>query len=151
VLDRLAERLQGELIGKCTTTSWIHGDYSPDNILMASDGSAVRGIIDWELSRSGGLPGLDFVQLMVTFRMARTNRELGEVVRNLIFREDWTPEEQEIFRRMRLHYPGDQIAPRTLLLLVWLLHISANINNSDRFNSHWVWKTANIEPVLRIL
>jgi len=151
VLDRLAERLQGELIGKCTTTSWIHGDYSPDNILMASDGSAVRGIIDWELSRSGGLPGLDFVQLMVTFRMARTNRELGEVVRNLIFREDWTPEEQEIFRRMRLHYPGDQIAPRTLLLLAWLLHITANINNSDRFNSHWVWKTANIEPVLRIL
>ena len=31
----------------------VHGDYGPHNLLFSSDGSEVRGIVDWEWARRG--------------------------------------------------------------------------------------------------
>ncbi len=49
-----------------TRTSIVHGDYRIDNLIFASDGSAVRAVLDWELSTTGD-PLADFSYLMMNW------------------------------------------------------------------------------------
>jgi aminoglycoside phosphotransferase len=52
VIDRLGG-VQRRLRGRRATTSWVHGDFWPGNLLVAGD--AITGVVDWERSeRIGG-------------------------------------------------------------------------------------------------
>ncbi len=54
-------------------TTIVHGDYRLDNLIIASDSSAVRAVIDWELSTLGD-PLADFSYHLMQWRMPRESR-----------------------------------------------------------------------------
>lgn len=149
--ERLAVELHDALAGRTLALSWVHGDYTPGNILVTPDGATLTGIVDWELAAPRDLPLLDLVQLMLSIRMLTTRRELGDVLRGLLNGAGWTPPEQAILAMAQAALPGDAVEPRTMLLLSWLRHIEANLTKSIRYAGNWVWVTRNIEAVLRYL
>jgi aminoglycoside phosphotransferase (APT) family kinase protein len=62
-----------------TRISIIHGDYRIDNLIYASDDTAVRAVLDWELTTIGD-PLADFAYLAMNWVMLRDGRScLGGV------------------------------------------------------------------------
>jgi aminoglycoside phosphotransferase (APT) family kinase protein len=150
-LDRLAVELQSALAGRTLAVSWVHGDFAPGNILVTPDGATVTGIVDWELAAPDGLPQLDLVQLWLSTRMVVHQRELGDVVQELLDGADWLPHERALLEAAQSALPGEALRKRELVLLCWLRHITANLTKSTRYAGHWLWRSKNIEAVLRYL
>ncbi len=150
-LNRLAERLHVAFVGCSLPLSWIHGDFSPGNILVTPDGGKVTGIVDWELAEKNSLPLLDPVMLLVTTRMILRNQEMGQVVRSLLSGERWTKNEQGFLNWSRQYLACDLTDMNAVLLLCWLQHVANNISKSDRFRSHHLWVFHNVETVLNTL
>ncbi len=150
-VDRLSNELHDGLLGHTTTVSWVHGDYVPGNILFRPDGSALSGIIDWDLAQPDDLPLLDIVQLIVSTRMAVQECELGEVVCELLNCENWNNDELALLKDESDRLQGEVLALRTMLLYFWLRHIHANLTKSTRFRGHWLWLQRNIDAVLQCI
>lgn len=148
-VDRLSNDLHDGLLGHTTAVSWVHGDYVPGNILFKPDGSALSGIIDWDLAQPDDLPLLDIVQLIVSTRMAVQERELGEVVCELLKGENWNCDDLALLEAGSGDLQGEVLDLRTMLLYFWLRHIYANLTKSTRFRGHWLWMQRNIEAVLQ--
>lgn len=147
-IERLAAELKGSLRGRRVSTSWIHGDYMPGNILVTADGARLTGIVDWDLAASGELPQLDLMHFLLSTRMLVENRELGDVVRDLLTKDKWTTQELDILIEAQAALPGEVVETRTLILLSWLRHIARNLVKSDRYAHNWLWLTKNVEGVL---
>ncbi|MBI5564481.1 MAG: phosphotransferase [Chloroflexi bacterium] len=147
-LDRLAAELKSSLMGRRVSVSWIHGDYMPGNILATADGARLTGIVDWDLAAAGELPQLDLMHFLLSMRMLVENREMGDVVRELLTREKWTTQELDILIEAQAALPGEVVETRTLILLSWLRHIARNLTKSDRYAGNWLWLTKNVEGVL---
>ena len=147
-IERLAVELKGSLRGRRVSTSWIHGDYMPGNILATADGARLTGIVDWDLAASGELPQLDLMHFLLSTRMLVENRELGDVVRDLLTKDKWTTQELDILIEAQAALPGEVVETRTLILLSWLRHIARNLAKSDRYARNWLWLTKNVEGVL---
>jgi O-antigen/teichoic acid export membrane protein len=147
-LERLRHELRTALGGRTATTTWIHGDLSPGNILMG-DAGTVQGIVDWEQGQARGLPQLDLLQLLISVRMTVERRELGDVIAELHPDPAWRPHE----RRVADAIAGRDcsVRPGALVLLAWLKHVSANIGKSDRYAKSGLWVRRNIDPVLASL
>jgi len=143
--------LEKELPGTAVTTSWIHGDFAPGNILTSEDGAAITGIIDWELAQPDGLPQIDLVQLFVTMRMLQTGEELGTVVNALYQSDNWFSIEQDLLEQSFAVLKMPAINKQTLLLLTWLHHISANLTKANRFRHNPLWIAKNVDCVLHML
>jgi len=150
-LDRLSNELHDGLLGHITAVSWVHGDFVPGNILFKPDGSALSGIIDWDLAQPDDLPLLDIVQLIVSTRMAVQERELGEVVCELLNYENWNCDELALLKEERGDMQAEVPNLRTMLLYFWLRHIHANLTKSTRFQGHWLWLQRNIDTVLQCI
>ncbi len=63
-LRKLGRRLGTALLGRPITTSLVHGDFSPANVLVedTDDGTCLTGIVDWELASRRGLPDCDLLR-----------------------------------------------------------------------------------------
>jgi len=150
-LDRLRTELHRALAGCSLSVSWVHGDFVPGNILVTPDGATVTGIVDWDLASPDDLPQLDLSWFFLATRMAVEGRELGDVLRDMLERAEWTPEEQQLIDAAQRSLPGDGLDSRTTLLLCWLRHVTGTIYKSNRYATHWLWIAKNVEGVLRCL
>jgi thiamine kinase-like enzyme len=150
-IDHLETEMHSELIGQRVQVSWIHGDYSPKNILINAEGNQVTGIVDWDLAKPDRLPGLDVMHLLVSMRMKDHKSEMGQVVRELLLNEDWTSEELQVFQAAGNGLPESPLSLRVMLLLCWSQHINANLSKTARFDQHSVWISENILAVLNAL
>jgi aminoglycoside phosphotransferase (APT) family kinase protein/O-antigen/teichoic acid export membrane protein len=146
-LDRLAVELHAELAGRQVAVSWVHGDFVPGNILATPDGSKLTGIVDWELASSADLPLLDVIQLLVSTRTHVQQRELGDVLPELLG-DAWTVHERGLLAGAQQRLPGEPVNLRTLLLLSWLRHVDSNLSKSTRYAHHRIWMARNVNAVL---
>ena len=132
------------MAGKSAELTWTHGDYTPGNLLMAPDGDSVCGVVDWGGASASGIGPLDVGLLLLTTRMLRERRELGEVVTDVIGGDGLSGHELA-----RLTAAGPDADPRHLILLCWLRHLSDNLRKSDLYRRHPVWRARNVDTVLR--
>jgi O-antigen/teichoic acid export membrane protein len=141
----LRTALRDALEGRSVFVSWIHGDYTPSNILCSADGSEVHGIVDWELASPLALPDLDLCHLALTTRMIVEQRELGDVVRDMLAGGD-DGILTELPPSTCTHLSGSP-----LVLLTWLHHTAANLGKSARYQRGRPWAIRNVEHVLAYL
>jgi aminoglycoside phosphotransferase (APT) family kinase protein len=147
-LDNLTDQLHGSLVGKTIAVSWVHGDFTPGNILVASDTGRVTGILDWDQAAPEDLPLLDLAMLFLSMRMLERRCELGEIVGEMLAGAEWTSGERVLLNTARESLSGDAVGTRELVLLAWLRHIGANLSKSTRYSGHRLWTAKNIEAVL---
>jgi hypothetical protein len=147
-LNKLENELCGALSERLLPVCWIHGDFTPSNILVSRNGQRVTGIVDWELAASNEWPQLDVIWLLITTRMIVRKRELGDIVREILEGSLWDSLEDSLLNAARLNVPGDNVDLRTSVLLCWLKHITCNLNKSSRYARHRLWIAKNIEGVL---
>jgi aminoglycoside phosphotransferase (APT) family kinase protein/O-antigen/teichoic acid export membrane protein len=149
-IGRLATELHSALKGRMLCVSWVHGDFTPGNILVSADGRTLTGIVDWDQAVPDGLSLLDLVLLLLSVRMAVERRELGDVVRSVLNGAGWTAHEQGLIDTLQAALPGEGIAWRVMVLLCWLGHVQAHLTKSARTGGR-LWAKRNIEVVLRCL
>lgn len=145
-LETLREELHDALLGRKATVGWVHGDYTPGNVVVASPSGPVTGIIDWELASARSLTALDLVQLVVSARMVAQRRELGEIVMNVIA-NGWSAQELEVLAGVESTANGGP-GPRELVLLAWLRHTAAMLSSSDAYAGNRLWTASNLETTL---
>ena len=151
VLNRLSTALQGSLKGRRLPVSWTHGDFTPGNILLSPDAAAVTGILDWDQATPQNLPQLDLALLFLSIRMLEQRRELGDVVRQMLKADEWSPHEDDLLNTANRPLPGNALAVREMVLLAWLRHIEANLTKPTHYQDNWFWVAKNIESVLQAL
>jgi O-antigen/teichoic acid export membrane protein len=130
----LRERLRHELQGRAVTLSWTHGDLAPGNVIFNGDGRRAAAIIDWERARADGLPDVDTAHFLLAVRMLREDRELGDLVCDLVRR------------------PGSGesvLGDPALVLLAWLDHVVGVISKTGHYVPGGLWAARNVHPVLR--
>jgi hypothetical protein len=147
----LQQELRSALAGRTVGLTWVHGDYTPGNILMEPESYTITGVLDWELAAPDDLPPLDLVQFFVATRVIRHQCEYGDVIRTLLTTAGWEPQEILLLRMAQGALPGERLGERELALLCWLRHVVANLTKSERYTHHWWWKVRNLEAVLLAL
>jgi O-antigen/teichoic acid export membrane protein len=147
-IECLRAELREVLGDRLLVTSQIHGDLCPGNLLMSSDARAVLGIVDWEQGCQRGLPELDLLHLLMTARMQAEQHELGAVVVEMLRDPRWRPEELPVAGMVGHGDPPTNARTRTLVLLTWLHHVSANLGKSARYGRSRAWVRWNVDPVL---
>lgn len=147
-IEALADELHKALLGRRLVVSWVHGDFSPGNIRVTSDGEKVTGILDWETSSINGLPMLDVVQLVLSTRVERKRCELGDVLRTLLTGAGPSAHELRLLEVAQSSLGGDALSFRNLLVLSWLRHVADNLARSSELNRHRWWVRENVESVL---
>jgi aminoglycoside phosphotransferase (APT) family kinase protein len=141
---RLREELTATLVGRTVSTSWIHGDFWPGNLLAAPPGAQVTGVVDWDRAAARQLPLHDLLHLHVLARRLARGDELGDVVIRAL--------RQGIDEALGV--PAGEVAAwldgipqRPALLLYWLRHILLFIDSEgDHDNPRWL--RGNVERVL---
>ncbi len=147
-IEQLAVELRGALLGRATAVSRVHGDYSPQNILLREDGTEITGVIDWDLSAARQLPALDNMHLLLSTRMLVERSELGEVICSLLTRTESSAFERSLVEASHLTPDESPLDFRTLVLLSWLRHIESSVNKSTRSATSAFWVARNVKKVL---
>jgi hypothetical protein len=135
------------LTGRETTLSWIHGDFTPGNVLLGPDASSVTGIVDWGQARPAGLPALDAVLWVLSLDAGRRGEPMGRVVGRSLSWRQW-PDDNPLAGSATTAPGACGFDPSDLVLLSWLYHVADNLRNTDRYARHRWWWAANVEPVL---
>ncbi len=155
--------------GRAVQLGWGHGDYSLGNILFAAppqDASTppvaamrgaqqdvlVRGIIDWDQARADTPADFDNCYLAITALSFFSDRQIGQVVRDLLRSREREPSARAWLGQHCLHSPNwmaDQGALRAMSGLVWIRHVAANLTKAPRYATNRFWIAANIDWVLR--
>jgi hypothetical protein len=149
--DRLGATLSKSLLGRQLVASWVHGDFWPGNILVSADGSAVTGLIDWDLAAPDDLPVLDIIHLLLGTHLAHAGSELGPVVRDLLNGGGFGGTDLQMLATKQVNLGGDELTLRELVLLSWLRHVGCNLTKSSHYGRHRWWVRANVEGVLESL
>ncbi len=145
--QQLALELKEALLGRTVTLSWVHGDYSPQNILMGT-GAEVTGIVDWELAAPRQLSVLDTAHLVLATRMLTERREFGSVLCGLLIGSLLSEIEASLVGTSSTDPVNTPLELRTILLLSWLHHIEGSVNRHSSKISNPVWFAKNVESVL---
>jgi aminoglycoside phosphotransferase (APT) family kinase protein len=148
LIEVLADGLRRALLGRRVVLSCVHGDLSPGNLRLAADGETVTGLLDWETSDFDDLPILDVVQLVVSTRVLRERRELGDVVRTVLDGGALTACERGLLEAGRWTMPAPELPIRDLVVLSWLRHVTDNLSRSSELHRHRWWVRRNVERVL---
>ena len=151
VFERIRSELWTALEGTTQSLSWVHGDLWPGNILISPDDLTVTGILDWEAAWPEEMPRLDILNLLISTRMILQGEELGEVIVKLVRHETWLPYEHALLDQSLAGTPGDRMDMRSMVLLHWLRHVSANLYKSNRYAKNKLWIAKNVEAVLECL
>ena len=139
---------QMRLLHRRAIVSWTHGDYSLENILLDKEGCHVIGILDWDRAAPNGLPRVDIVLLILSSLTQVKNRELGDIVSELLEKNTWGPDEAALMEKAEANFLTGDFELRELVLLCWLNHVDANLQKSGRYTGSRIWKAKNIAAVL---
>jgi aminoglycoside phosphotransferase (APT) family kinase protein len=151
LLNQLEMYLSEKLRDQRLVMGWIHGDYWPANVLVTSDGSQVTGIVDWDLSQPMGLPSLDFVNLLISTRRIMEEKELGEILAEILRRGAWREHEQKLWEQKSQVLGGKLPEIKDALLIFWLQHLNAKLTKKGRHMVNPLWAYKNFAPVLNAL
>jgi aminoglycoside phosphotransferase (APT) family kinase protein len=142
--ERLRRELDAALRGRSVRAGTVHGDLWLGNMLMAPDASRVTGVVDWEHASAHGPVGADLAHLVLSTRSLASGQELGAVTCRLVEgREQLSELERDLLS-------GWGIAPRELLLLAWLQHLTGRMSQST-LHLRARWLRRNADPVLKAL
>ncbi|MBL8015491.1 MAG: phosphotransferase [Candidatus Doudnabacteria bacterium] len=151
ILDRLERQMSEKLRNQRQVVSCIHGDCWPGNYLVIPDGSRVIGVIDWDYSQPTGLPIIDLVGLFLSLRRMKENRELGEIITDVLKLNAWSEHEQALWEqaehKLNIIFPGI----RESLVIFWLHHLNANVQKNRYFSLNPIWVYGNFVKVLNQL
>ncbi|MBN1426975.1 MAG: phosphotransferase [Anaerolineae bacterium] len=149
-LERLGNELKSALRDKVMTTSWIHGDFAPENILIEPTTHQITGIVDWELASKQALPQIDLAWLYLSTQLRVQNKEIGDVILRFLDKEkdSWAELGCEMLATSSLSCDGNAPSPRIIFLITWLHHVSCNLKKAERYANSWFWLSRNVESVL---
>ncbi len=150
-LQRAGDELHAALRDRPAAAGWVHGNYTPGNVVMDPDTGDVRGVIDWDWAAADDLGVLDVAHLLVSANGETSGRELGDLVASGLRGEAWCGDLRELLEpSLATSLPGEPPPDRVLLLLFWLRHVTANLlQRPEYYRRNWVWKRRNVEAVLR--
>jgi aminoglycoside phosphotransferase (APT) family kinase protein len=151
--SRLREELGDMVTRPSLTTSWIHGDYWPGNLLFSPDGSTVQGIVDWDAADPADLPMHDLMHLVLYTRRLISGRALGEIVREQLLDPTLSPLERGILDRYAGWLPDRRPSHRHAVLMYWLRHVALHARQHGRATDwrYRLWERTNVHAVLEAL
>jgi O-antigen/teichoic acid export membrane protein len=156
-LEDVRQALGRVLLGRNLSLGLGHGDLWFGNIFFAdakgtSRDVVVSGLIDWDTARSDAPPGWDASHLAIAVRVQKSREELGSVVAERLQDGGWSREEQEIFAKAGvgawLNNDSELEYQWAMLVLMWLHHVAAGVEKSDRKSNNPLWVAANVDRVL---
>jgi O-antigen/teichoic acid export membrane protein/aminoglycoside phosphotransferase len=174
----LERRLTEAVLGSTLPLAWTHGDYTPGNVLVDVQRSAVSGIVDWAQAEPGRLPDLDRTLWLMTIECQVSGLQLGSLVSRVLRdgstgrartgrartgrartgtgRDAQAPHRRWPALGSLLDGPAVGPAPcaptidlTDAVLWAWLDHVAGNLAKSARYVNNSLWWMSNVEPVLR--
>jgi len=145
--DRLEHLLRRAIDGRHLGVGWVHGDFTPGNVMVDRDASRVYGILDWGQARSDCIPDLDVVLWLVALECQIRKWSMGRLVCQILASPAWPTDSLLEVSRGAMAPSG--IGHHELVLWCWLEHVTGNLRKSERYERHPWWWAANVEPVLR--
>lgn len=144
-LDRMAEVFHRAWLGREVAIGYVHGDFWPGNVLVGSgsEGVSVTGIIDWENACPRGLPDTDLVHWWLTTQPG----QIGDVVRAAL--EDSNKLQADL-ARLGARLPNSDLEIEHIVLLAWIMHISAGLDRATTNKVGLVWIARNVSPIVRL-
>lgn len=136
-LRHVQQKIKDAFNGNIVRAGWVHGDFTQGNVLLSPDGR-VSGIVDWGLSSPLHLPEIDLWLLSLSTRRFTEERELGEIVVELLKGDSWPAQV----------HPNDDLPWQPLLLTCWLHHVAGNLTKSETYARNRIWLSRNVEAVL---
>lgn len=150
-VQQATDELHAALQDRPVAAGWVHGNYTPGNVVMDPDTREVGGVIDWDWAAPDDLGVLDVVHLLASAHGEGSGRELGDLVASGLRGEAWCGNLRGLLEpSLAASVPGEPLPDRALLLLFWLRHVTANLaQRPGYYRRNWVWKRRNVEAVLR--
>ncbi|MCU1490312.1 MAG: aminoglycoside phosphotransferase family protein [Acidimicrobiaceae bacterium] len=146
-ISRLEDRLGQALEGRDVTLGWVHGDFTPPNVLFDLEPVRVAAIVDWGQASQLGVPALDLLSWVFSVARVQQRAELGVVLRRIF-------SEQPVTSTLGLASQAiarSGIPFRELTLLYWLSHITSNLEKSARrYLRNPLWWAGVVEPMLEV-
>ena len=105
---------------------WVHGDFNAANVLV--DGGRVSGIVDWDTADPDSPVVIDAAMLLLWQNDSR-GPELGQQVLDGLASPGRLA---EVVADVQRRHGGEEIDVRTVLLLIWLQHVGANLAENVR-------------------
>ncbi len=146
-LDAVRQEVRDQISGVALTTSLIHGDFWPSNLLVDPATGSISGIVDWESAERHGLPIHDALHLVLYTRKLVARSHLGWEVRQALEGAPWSEAERGILDAATP--PNVELRP--LLLLYWLRQIAVNLDRQPGRTRQKAWRRDNVEVVLEWL
>jgi hypothetical protein len=125
------------------------GDCGANNILVAEDLS-ISAIIDWDQALSEGLPLIDILNLIESFKRYRLKKEIGIIMIEYFFPNKLSENENEFLKKYcnDMEISIDFLKP--LSIIYWLIHVFEQNNSSIAINNE-SWVKNNIIQVINYL
>ncbi|MDQ2940759.1 MAG: aminoglycoside phosphotransferase family protein [Chloroflexota bacterium] len=146
-LEAVRKEVRGRMAGVALTTSLIHGDFWPSNLLVDPGTGSISGIVDWESAERHSLAIHDAMHLVLYTRKLVARSHLGWEVRRAMDGAPWSDTERGILGAAT---PPD-LELRPLLLLYWLRQIAVNLDRQPDQTRRKAWRRDNVEVVLEWL
>jgi O-antigen/teichoic acid export membrane protein len=147
--DQLDDLLRRAIDGRHLGVGWVHGDFTPGNVMVARDASQVRGILDWGQACPDSPPDLDVVLWLTALECQVRGWSMGRLVCQVLAAPTWP--DSSLLQVSRKTMGPFGIGHHQLVLWCWLLHVTGNLGKSERYHRNPWWWGANVEPVLRAL
>jgi O-antigen/teichoic acid export membrane protein/aminoglycoside phosphotransferase len=146
-LGELSGELAALLRDQKLHAGFIHGDFTPGNVLFDEEGSTVTGVIDWELMAISDLPAIDRATMLLATETQITRRQLGDVVAAITIGRAPAALHDSLTRAAGID-PCQPLDARALALLYWLRHAAARALYYKRSARERVWQHYNVDRVL---
>jgi O-antigen/teichoic acid export membrane protein len=146
-IDHLEGLLRRAIDGRHLEVGWVHGDFTPGNVMVAPDASRVYGILDWGQARPDSLPDLDAVLWLTALECQVRGWSMGRQVCRILAAPRWP--DDSLLQVSRHAMVPFGIGDHELVLWCWLLHVVGNLEKSERYHRNPWWWATNVEPVLR--
>lgn len=156
-LASIASSVEAAIRGRTVTTSWIHGDLWPANVLLGGDAGAHIGIVDWDSAEPDELPLQDQLHLAITSRRIVDHKDLGTVVADLLGGVPWTLDDRIALAGRAgasphgvdlLNAGPGGLPSATALWLYWLRFVESNLARHPELAANRAWVAGNVEHVL---
>ena len=146
-LEAVLQEMRSRMAGVALTTSLIHGDFWPSNLLVDPDTGSISGIVDWESAERPGLPIHDALHLVLYTRKLVARSPLGRELRRALEGAPWSEAERGVLDPA----VPPNIELRHLLVLYWLRQIAVNLDRQPDQTRQKRWRRDNVEVVLECL
>jgi O-antigen/teichoic acid export membrane protein len=146
-LHHLSAGLAAQLADQTVQAGWIHGDFTPGNVLFDARGGAVTGLIDWERMATIHLPAIDTITLLLAIETQLGGRQLGDLVAAIAAGQAPVALSDALARAAL----GQPLDTRALAMLCWLTHAGAHARDRVPSVRRRVWQHHNVDRVLDAL